>query len=135
MPMLPSAAAAAVYGAIKVAGYGVYAAGLAKYGRSRVHPLVFGVAKTLLGLAAGIAFFSILAAYLPPQTSDLLAWLVAIPIRLAVWLLALHLFFRFGQGWRVWLVAAVLGTVLSYALDGVMWLLYRVLPGMQMPWC
>jgi len=124
-----------VYGAIKVAGYGVYAAALAKYGRSRVHPLVFGAAKTLLGLAAGIAFISILAAYLPPQTSDLFAWLVAIPIRLTVWLLALHLFFRFGQGWRVLLVAAVLGTVLSYALDGVMWLLYRVLPGMEMPWC
>src|SRR5262245_39853938 len=134
MPMLPSPAAAAVYGAIKVAGYGVYAAALARYAKSRVHPAVFGVAKTLLGLAAGIAFFFLLAAHLP-RANDLFVWLLAIPIRLAVWVLALHLFFRFSQGWRALLIAAVFGTVLSYGLDGVMWLLYRVLPGMQMPWC
>lgn len=132
--MLPSPAAAAVYGAIKVAGYSAYAVVLARYARSRVHPIVFGVAKTLLGFAAGIGFFFVVAAHLP-QASDLLAWLVAIPIRLAVWLLALYLFFRFSEGWRALLVAVVLGTVLSYALDGVMWLLYGVLPGMKMPMC
>jgi len=132
--MLPSPAAAAVYGVIKVVGYGVYAAALAKYAGPKVHPAVFGVAKTLLGFAAGIAFFFVLVEHLPPA-SDLFVWLIAIPIRLAVWVLALHLFFRFGQGWRALLGAAVLGTALSYALDGVMWLLYRVLPGMQMPFC
>jgi hypothetical protein len=33
------------------------------------------------------------------------------------------------------LIAVVVGTVWSYALDGVMALIYRVLPGMVMPFC
>ena len=134
MPMLPSPAAAAVYGTVKVIGYSLYATGLSNHFDRIVHPVTFGVIKTLLGLAAGVTLFFSLMAFLPHAT-DAQSLLIAAPFRLMVWLGALHFLFKFGRNWQALLAASLLGTALAYAMDGVMWLLYGVLPGMQMPWC
>lgn len=136
MPMMPSPLAAAVYAAVKLGGYAVFAHGLNKVSGQAVSPLKFAVAKTALGLVGGVAYvFALAPAMGISEGSDATLFLAAAPVRLLVWGGVLSIFYGFRSNPRLFAVATVLGVGWSYALDGVMWLIYRILPGMVMPFC
>lgn len=59
----------------------------------------------------------------------------AAPLRMAVWLLVLGIFYGFRENPKLTGAAVFVGVAWSYALDGVMSLIYKVLPGMVMPFC
>jgi hypothetical protein len=136
MPMIPSAAAALTYGAVKVAGYALFGKTLNRWAQSPVRPVRFGLAKTALGLAGGLLYLLVIVpATSLKDSSDAVLFIGVIPIRLVVWSIALKLFYADRLQPRTKLLAVVAGTAWSYALDGVMALIYRVLPGMVMPFC
>ena len=56
-------------------------------------------------------------------------------MRLFVWATALELFYRESLQRRTKMLAVLAGTAWSYVLDGVMVVLYRVVPGMEMFFC
>ena len=134
--MIPGPAAALTYAAVKVAGYALFGAALNRYASSPARPVRFGLAKTALGLVGGLLYVFAIAPLLRlGDSSDATLWLGAIPIRLVMWSIAIRLFYRDRLQSRTMLLAVVAGTAWSYVLDGVMALLYRILPGMVMPFC
>jgi hypothetical protein len=136
MPMIPSAAAALTYGAVKVAGYSLFAKALNRWAQSPSRPVRFGLGKTALGLAGGLLYLLVIVPFTPLEhSSDATLFIGAIPIRLVAWSVALSLFYRGRLQPRTMLLAVLAGTAGSYVLDGVMALIYRVLPGMVMPFC
>lgn len=136
MPMIPSPLAAIAYCAVKVVGYAAFARGLNKTMGANVEPNRFGVAKTFLGLVGGLAYlFAIVPAVGIRENSELSLFIGAIPVRLVVWCIVLALFYGFRARSALMLSAAVAGTAWSYVLDGLMWGIYRVIPGMVMPFC
>ena len=136
MPMMPSPLAAVVYAAVKIGGYAAFAYGLNKITGRSISPLKFGGAKTALGLVGGITYvFALVPATGLSDSSDVALFLGAAPVRLLVWGAALSLFYGFRSNPRLMSAAMFLGVGWSYALDGAMWLVYRILPGMVMPFC
>ena len=135
MPMIPSGTAASTYGALKIVGYAVYAHWLNRRLKARVSPIKFGLVKTLVGFAFGwflLAFGSRLPEALQ---SDFGFWLSAFPLRLLGWLLVIAYFYRSKiTHWQL-LGFSMLGVVISYALDLLMFALFDSLPGMEMPIC
>ncbi len=136
MPMIPSALAGIVYAAVKVGGYAAFAYGLNRITDKSASPIKFAGAKTALGLAGGIAYvFGLASAIGISAESDFLLFVGAAPIRILVWTAMIGLFYGFRANPRLMTAAVLLGVVWSYALDGVMWVIYKVLPGMVMPFC
>lgn len=136
MPMIPSPAAALIYAAVKVSGYAVFAHGLNTIGKRSVSPIKFSAAKTGLGLIAGVTYVFALAPSLGvSDSSDAELFLGAAPVRLAVWLLVLGMFYGLRENPKLIGAAVFAGVAWSYTLDGLMWLIYKVLPGMAMPFC
>ena len=136
MPMIPSVFAVAVYATIKVAGYAAFGRGVQRVVAQPIAPLRFGIAKAFIGLAGGAFYLFLLVPLLhvPPQDTILL-YAGAIPVRLAAWSLAIGIFFGYRRQAALKVGAVCLGVAWSYALDTIMAGLYRVLPGMQMPFC
>jgi hypothetical protein len=136
MPMFPSPLAAAVLATVKVAGYAGFARALNRKTGQNVAPIKFGAAKTGLGLLGGVVYlFWLLPVFGAEDMSSAAVFLGAMPVRLLMWSVALRLFYEF-QGRRGLIFGGVvLGTIWSYALDGVMWLIYKIVPGMTMPVC
>jgi hypothetical protein len=135
MPMMPSPAAGLTYGAIKVAGYALFARVLNRYAEKPAPPLKFGIVKTALGLVGGIAYFFLSLYIAGDDNSDVLLYIGALPVRLLIWAAVLQLFYRDGLQRRTKVLATLAGTAWSYVLDGAMVLIYRVVPGMDMPFC
>jgi hypothetical protein len=136
MPMIPSVLAAAAYAGVKVGGYATFAHVLNRRLDRMVSPLKFAGAKTALGLVGGITYVFALAPTAGiSESSDTAMFIGAAPVRLAAWGAVIALFYGFRS--NPWLMSAVMfaGVCWSYALDGIMWLIYRVLPGMVMPFC
>lgn len=139
MPMLPSPLAASLYVAIKMAGYAAFASGLNRVWGTRVSAPQFAAGKTLLGFLSGAAYLWVYGFWISSRLdtstwSELGLWVGAAWPRLVVWLLALKLFYR-QQKLPSLGVAALAGVAWSYALDAMMWGLYRVLPGMVWGFC
>ena len=134
MPMMPSPVAALTYGAVKVAGYALFAKVLNRYARNPVSPLKFGLVKTAVGLVGGLAYLFLVFS-LREDTSDAIAFIGALPVRLLVWAIVIKWFYGDGLERRTLVLAVLAGTAWSYVLDGLMALIYRVLPGMVMPFC
>jgi len=135
MPMMPSPAAGLTYAAVKIAGYALFAKVLNRYAEQPAPPLKFGLVKTVLGLAGGIAYF-FLSMYLAGEdTSDVLMYIGTLPVRLLVWATVIEMFYRDGLQRRTMVLATLAGTAWSYVLDGLMLLLFGILPGMEMPFC
>jgi hypothetical protein len=134
MPMMPSPVAALTYGAVKIAGYALFAKVLNRYAQKPVSPLKFGLVKTAVGLIGGLGYL-VLMYSLREDTSDAIAFIGALPVRLVVWAIVIEWFYGDGLERRTRVVATLAGTVWSYVLDGLMALIYRVLPGMVMPFC
>ena len=136
MPMFPSLLAAAALATVKVTGYAGFARALNRKSGQNVAPMKFGAAKTGLGLLGGVAYlFWLFPMFGGEGTSDATAFLGVMPVRLLMWSVALRLFYDFRGRHSLILCAVVLGTLWSYALDGVMWLIYTIVPGMTMPVC
>ncbi len=136
MPMMPSPLAAVAYGAVKLIGYAYFAKTLNRTAGRAISPYKFGVAKTAIGLAGGVAYMLVLLpAFGLRDGSDLQAFLGAIPVRLVAWSITLAIFYGFKDRPLLIITAVAAGTAWSYVLDGVMWLLYKVMPGMVMPFC
>lgn len=136
MPMIPSPTAALIYAVVKFSGYAVFAHGLNKVAGRTVSPIKFSAAKTGLGLVGGITYvFAVATALGISERSDAELFLGAAPLRMAVWLLVLGIFYGFRANPKLTGAAVFVGVAWSYTLDGVMWLIYKVLPGMVMPFC
>lgn len=136
MPMIPSPTAALVYAAVKLSGYAVFAHGLNKLAGRKASPARFAAAKVGLGLLGGMTYvFAVAPAVGISERSDAELFVGAAPVRMAVWLLVLGIFYGLRENPKLTLAAMFVGVAWSYTLDGVMWLIYKVLPGMVMPFC
>ena len=127
----PSPLAALVYGAVKVGGYAYAAHRLNRFVGANASPVAFGFAKTAIGFVGGLIYLFALADYF--KGSDLLFYAGAAPFRLIAWTIALSLFYRLKP--NILMLAVAAGTVWSYALDLLMWGIFKIMPGMVMPWC
>jgi hypothetical protein len=108
----------AAFAAVKLAGYTAAGAWLRrKYAAPRPSPLVFGVARTLLGLGVVISFATSMES-IGLLRSEIAYYLVLLPVRFGEWLAVLWFFYRRAQPvrGRRWKHAA-LGTLGSYLLD------------------
>jgi hypothetical protein len=130
MPTMLSPVAGLTYAAIKVVGYSLFAKGLNRYADKPAPVVKFGLVKSALGLVAGIAYF-----FLFMRDDALGVYIGMFPVRLLIWATALQLFYRDTLQRRTQVLAVLVGTAWSYALDGVMVILYRVVPGMEMFFC
>ncbi|WP_374356843.1 hypothetical protein [Chitinimonas sp.] len=136
MPMIPGPLAATAYGAIKVAGYAYFARQFNQLTTRSISPIRFGLAKTAIGLFGGIALIAIfMSGAVSGDPSDAYLYLAALPVRLTAWSIALGLFYGFRDQPRRMFLAVLVGTAWSYCLDAIMWIVYRVIPGMAMPFC
>src|SRR5882724_3099688 len=117
----------ATFCAIKFAGYSAAGHFLSqRYGRTDLSPWKVGAVRTLIGMAAGAAYFGLWQlidprAFNPGPDSDhtSLPYLIGLlPVRIAEWWLLIWLFYdrelrESAKGWRM----VGLGTIWSYVLD------------------
>lgn len=127
---MPSPVAGLTYAAIKVVGYALFAKVLNRYAEKPASIVKFGFVKTALGLVAGVAYFFLLM-----RDDAVGVYIGTVPVRLLIWAIAIQLFYRDSLKRRTKVLAVLAGTAWSFVLDGVMVLLYRLLPGMDMPFC
>ena len=118
MPMGPAPLGLVYFVGVKLAGYSV-----AGYQLNRLissphpRPIVFGVARTALGLVAGVSF-GLLALKFGLGKSEPVFYVALLPIRVAEWVLILWYFYNGGGLSRRRLVGfTAAGTVWSYLLD------------------
>jgi hypothetical protein len=118
MPMGPAPLGLVYFVGVKLAGYSA-----AGYQLNRLivsphpRPIVFGVARTALGLAAGISF-GLLALKFGLGKSEPVFYVALLPIRVGEWLLILWYFYRRANlSRRRQLGFAAAGTAWSYVLD------------------
>jgi hypothetical protein len=115
----------ATFCAVKFVGYSAAGWVLSRaYKRPDRNPFIVGAVRTLIGMAAGAAYFA-LAFTLARTYPDIarvhgegLYMTGLLPVRIAEWWLLIWLFYdrRFEQPAKGWKMVA-LGTVWSYALD------------------
>jgi hypothetical protein len=135
MPMMPGPLAALSYCAVKVVGYAFYGKSLnAKLGLA-VPPYRFGFGKTAIGLVGGLIYVFLIAPRFGRDTSDWILFLGAAPIRIAAWAIALAFFYKLHKKPLIFAMAIFAGLIWTYFLDGVMWAIYQIVPGMAMPIC
>ena len=131
MPFGPEPLGLVYFTGVKLAGYSAFGAYLKKKtGATRPAALTFGAARTALGLAAGVAFASALGAAGMART-ELLFFLLLIPVRFAEWLVTIWFFFARGNllpRLRLGRQAAA-GVAWSYLLDIPAIMSVLVLPG------
>ena len=118
MPMGPAPLGLLYFAGVKLAGYSVAGYQLNRFIVSpHPRPIVFGLARTALGLVAGVSFgFLVLKFGL--GKSEPLFYVALLPVRVAEWLLILW-YFYFGAGFsrRRLLRFTAARTVWSYRLD------------------
>jgi len=109
--------------------------GLAGYQLNRLcrttkpNPIIFGLTRTGLGLAAGVAFASV-ALWSDLTQSEAEFYVGLAPVRMAEWLLILWLFYvRSGLSRGRWVAYSALGSLWSYVLDIPAALSIFVIPG------
>lgn len=135
MPMMPGPLAVVTYVTIKVVGYAGFGHVLNGMLDRSVRVWKFGVAKTCIGLVAGLTYVLLMMSIAGDrQLSDAQAYAGVLPFRAAAWGVALALFYGFRDRKAVVILALVAGVLWSYLLDGAMALFYY-LPGMAMAIC
>jgi hypothetical protein len=135
MPMMPSPLAALTYGVVKVAGYALFGDRLNRYAQTPVRPVRFGLVKTAAGLAGGVLYVFLFMYFARDGIPDWVMFTGALPVRLFVWTIVIDKLYGNGLSRRTMMLAVLAGTAWSYVLDGVMALIYLILPGMVMPFC
>ena len=118
MPFGPAPLGFAYFVGVKFVGYSMAGSVLNRACRTtRPRPLVFGAARTALGVAAGVAFGFVASRFsLDPGSVQFLVALA--PVRFGEWLLMLWLFYRSsGMTGGLWAASSLCGGLWSYALD------------------
>ncbi len=136
MPMIPSFFAAATYTAIKVGGYYYFGAAANKKLEQKFPPLKFAFIKVASGFVGGFLFlmaFSALVAERDPSDFEML--LTLFPVRYIIWYFVLGRCYKLFERKSILVCVSLLGTLISYFLDLIMWALFGILPGMQMGIC
>jgi len=100
-----------------------------------VRPVRFGLVKTAAGLAAGVLYVFLFMYFARDDIPDWVMFTGALPVRLFVWTIVIDKLYGDGLSRRTMMLAVLAGTAWSYVLDGVMALIYLILPGMVMPFC
>ena len=117
----------AIFSAVKLAGYSLAGRTLNRVNNvSHPKPLVFGAARTLLGLVAGISY-AIVVQKLGIERTGAWYYIDLFPVRQLEWTLMLFLFYRHSPR-RRW-VDSTWGTLWSYALDVPAVVLAWIIPG------
>ncbi|MFA9274120.1 MAG: hypothetical protein ACEQSE_04530 [Candidatus Aquirickettsiella gammari] len=136
MPMIPSFFAAATYTAIKVGGYYYFGSAVNKKLEQNFPPLKFAFIKVASGFVGGFLFlmaFSALVGERDPSDFEML--LILFPVRYIIWFFVLGRCYKLFERKSILVFASLLGTLVSYFLDLIMWALFGILPGMQMGIC
>jgi hypothetical protein len=125
MPAGPGPLGFVAFSGVKLVGYTIAALVLRKaYAKPSSNPILVGLARTAIGLIAGVSFGAVwLLAIRYRSISDMAAplfFIVLAPIRMGEWSLLIHLFFDRGLTERGRdLKYAALGTGWSFVLDGI----------------
>ena len=131
MPFGPEPLGLVYFAGVKMIGYSMAGAYLRrKYEVERPKPVTFGIARTLLGLAAGCAFAGLLL-FAHIDRGDVLFFAMLIPVRICEWMLAIWFFFtrrRTEPDSRIW-VYCFAGVGWSFLLDIPAFFSMVVLPG------
>ncbi|MBV1775666.1 hypothetical protein KSF73_08035 [Burkholderiaceae bacterium DAT-1] len=135
MPMVPGPLAAITLTAVKVGGYYLFADWINKRVEKRFSPLRFALIKTVIGFLLGTSLL-VASIYLDsPEVSGYVLYAEMVVARMLVWLVLLAGCFGLHKRRQLWLSVTVLGTALTCVLDGLTFLLYEFMPGMQMGMC
>jgi hypothetical protein len=123
--MGPAPLGFAVFVGVKFAGYTAAAKLLQRvYETKETSVFKVGSARTVLGIAAGLAYGAIwmfsMRNHIGPEPSTLWYFLGLVPVRMGEWSLILWLFYdRKDPDWTRLLIFAGLGSLWSYALDAI----------------
>ena|SRR5882672_3877489 len=130
MPGGPTLVGVASFAGIKLVGYGVAGYQLNRLCHTtKPHPVVFGLIRTTLGVAAGIAFASVALEWQVTR-AEAVFYVGLAPVRMLEWLLMLWFFYvRSGLSRGRWVKYSVLGSLWSYLLDVPAVLSVIVIPG------
>ncbi len=130
MPAGPSIIGAATFVGVKLLGYSVAGYVLKRrYAQRETRALAFGVARTLLGIIAGVVY-GVVIVYFQITSSEWQFYVWLAPVRLAEWLLIIWLFFERDELNKKRLTLnSVLGSAWSYVLDVPAALSAFVVPG------
>ncbi len=118
MPVGPSPIVGLIaYTTIKVIGYSWFGSKLnKKYQKVEPRPYIFGIARTLLGLVAGITAIYLLEKINSNQGTIFLISLI--PIRFFEWLLIIYIFFeRIDFSFKRICKYSLVGIIYSFLLD------------------
>jgi len=117
------------YATVKLAGYTFFGKKLNQwYNKTKPRPLVFGAARTLLGIVIGIGSLFLLGGLTSNQGTLFLIFLI--PIRFFEWFLILYLFFeRNNFSFKRISGFSVQGIFFSFALDIPVIFSVFVIPG------
>ncbi len=118
MPIGPSPTIGLIaYSTIKLIGYSLFGRQANKwYKKTSPHPIIFGAARTLLGVAVGIGSLFLLSSLTSNQGT--LFFVFLIPIRFFEWFLILYLFYeRKNYSFKRISGYAVMGIIWSFVLD------------------
>ncbi|HVS75214.1 MAG TPA: hypothetical protein VHE23_07275 [Candidatus Acidoferrales bacterium] len=135
MPMGPAPLGLVYFVGVKFVGYTAAAYGIRKaYPESTSGVAKVGAARTAIGVGTGLAYGALWmflsSKVFHTQDSGVAFLLGLLPVRIAEWLLLLHLFFDRGLRNRLKsFKGAMAGTVWSYCLDAVGIAAAFVIPG------
>lgn len=131
MPFGPEPLGLAYFTGVKLIGYSMAGSYFRKkFDATRPRAVVFGAARTLLGLAVGVSFASLLA-ILGTSNAEALFFVLLVPVRFAEWWLTLFCFFTR----KLWIPHSTVfrhvavGSVWSFLLDVPAIVSMFVLPG------
>src|SRR5690349_1865704 len=102
MPFGPSLLGLTYFAGIKLAGYSAAGAYVNRHEHAtRPRPIVFGLARTAIGLGAGIAYV-LAVSRMAITRGELTFYFGLLPIRVLEWLAVLWLFYRATSDRRHW---------------------------------
>jgi len=129
MPFGPSLLGLTYFAGIKLVGYSAAGAYVNRHERVvQPRPIVFGLARTAIGLGAGIAY-ALTVSQLAITRGELTFYLGLLPIRVLEWLAVLWLFYRATSERRHWPRYVLAGIGWSFFLDLPAILAAFTLPG------
>jgi len=110
--MMPGPLAAVTYATIKVVGYAGFAHVLNQMLDRNVRVWKFGLAKTAIGLVAGLTYFFLMTSMAEGRKlSDAQIYAGVLPFRLAAWGVALALFYGYGDRKALLIFALIAGVL------------------------
>src|SRR5262245_12271449 len=129
MPIGPSITGAVAFTTVKLIGYSLVGRQLKKgYKVDSPHPIVFGIARTCLGLTVGIGLLYLLEGTV--RNSDGLFFAILFPVRFVEWFIVIFLFFE-RKNFSLQRISgnSAMGIIYSFGLDIPAILSAFVVPG------